>query len=97
MPYTAMENDIATKLTLIAKRSIQYPQEKFTSLQHLLNSEYLMECYQELKKDKAAGVDGKTKEDYTEAEIKQEIENLIARMKSKKYECAKQSRIYPAG
>lgn len=55
-----MENDIATKLTLIAKRSIQNPQEKFTSLQHLLKSEYLAECYQELKKDKAAGVDGKT-------------------------------------
>lgn len=94
MPYTAMENDIATKLTLIAKRSIQNPQEKFTSLQHLLNSEYLTECFQELKKDKAAGVDGKTKEDCTEQEIRQEIANTVARMKSKKYKPKPVKRVF---
>ncbi len=85
MPYTAMENNTATKLTLITKRSIQNPQEKFISLKHLLNVEYLNECYQELKKGKAAGIDGKTIENYTEQEIKQAIEETFVKLKTKRY------------
>ncbi len=86
MPYTAMENNTATKLTLITKRSIQNPQEKFISLKHLLNVEYLNECYQELKKGKAAGIDGKTIENYSEQEIKQVIEETFIKLKTKRYQ-----------
>ncbi len=94
MPYTEMEYNTVTKLTLIAKRSIHNPQEKFTSLMHLLNIEYLYECYQELKKRKASGVDGKRKEDYTDEEIKEEIENTIAKMKAKRYNPKPVKRVY---
>jgi len=58
-----------TKLDLITKRSVNYPRERFTALAHHLNQEYLMECYQELKKGKAAGIDGLRKEDYSDQEI----------------------------
>lgn len=94
MPYTEVEYNTATKLTLIAKRSIAYPQEKFTSLMHMLNVKYLNECYKELKKGKAAGVDGKRKEDYTDREIEVEIENTVAKMKAKKYRPKPVRRIY---
>lgn len=94
MPYPAVENNTATKLTLITKRSIQKPQEKYTSLQHLLNKEYLKECYQELKRGKAAGVDGKRKEDYTEKEIEEEIESTVAKMKAKRYRPKPARRVY---
>ncbi len=83
MPYTAVgNNSIATKLALITKRSKMFPQEKFISLKHLLNMEYLTECYQELKRGKAGGIDGKRKEDYTDEEIGEEIENIISKMKA---------------
>jgi len=86
MPYTAVENhNTATKLALITKRSIHNPQEKFTSLKHLLNTEYLLECYQELKKGKAPGVDGRTVESYTKEEITQAISETVDKMKRKRY------------
>lgn len=88
MPYTAMGNNkisTATKLTLITKRSIHNPQEKFTSLKHLLDEEYLKECFKELKGKKASGVDGKTKEEYSEVEIDNAIKEVITKMKAKKY------------
>lgn len=84
----------ATKLTFITKRSKQKPQEKFTSLAHLLNEDYLMDCYQELKKNKAAGIDGKHKEDYTDKVIKQEIAELVSKMKVKKYKPKPVKRVY---
>jgi len=85
MPHPAVENNTATKLILITKRSSASPQEKFTSLKHLLNKEYLMECYNELKAGKAAGIDGKRKEDYTNNEMGQIIEDTITDMKTNKY------------
>ena len=84
----------ATKLTLIAKRSQQKPQEKFTSLAHLLNEEYLIDCYKELKRHKAAGIDGKHKEDYTDETIKQEITETVAKMKARKYRPKPVKRVY---
>ncbi len=92
--YTEMYISTATKLTLINKRSIQKPQEKFTSLAHLLNEDYLMECYQELKKNKAAGIDGKRKEDYTEETIRQEIAQTVSKMKARKYRPKPVRRVY---
>jgi len=80
-----MENNTVTKLALITKRSIKDPKERFHNLKHLLNSEYLMVCYEELKKNKAAGIDGRTKESYTNEEIKEEIETTVSRMKKGKY------------
>ena len=75
----------ATKIALITKRSKEKPQEKMNNLAYLLNAEYLRECYQELKKGKAPGIDGRTLESYTKEEIEQEIENTITAMKAKKY------------
>lgn len=63
VPYPEM-GYTETRLILIAKRSKEKPEEKFISLAHLLNSDYLYNCWQELKKGKAPGIDGKTKESY---------------------------------
>lgn len=89
-----MENITATKLVLIIKRSIQNPQEKFTSLAHLLNVPYLIDCYQELKKDRAAGIDGKRVEDYADETIEQEIKGIVAMMKAKRYRPKPVRRLY---
>lgn len=61
------------------------PKTRFTYVKYLLNEEYLYACYQELAKGKAAGVDGRTVESYTEEEIKQEIRETIDKMKKDQY------------
>lgn len=53
-----------------------------------------MDCYKELKKDKAAGIDGKHKEDYTDEDIQQEITETIAKMKAKRYKPKPVKRVY---
>jgi len=80
-----MSIDTATKLAFITKRSKLEPQGKITSLAYLLNEEYLLECYQDIKNGKAPGIDGLRKEDYSKAEIKIAIEELVVKMKKKKY------------
>ena len=75
-----------TKLVLIAKRAKEEKQTKFVSLMHLLNKEYLLDCYRLLKKKKAAGIDGRTVESYTEEEIAREITVLTERLKNGAYQ-----------
>lgn len=85
VPYTAMETNTATKLTLIARKASERKTEKFTSLMHLLNAEYLYESYTELKKKKAAGIDGRTVESYSEQEIKEILTQTAKQIQQKKY------------
>jgi group II intron reverse transcriptase/maturase len=80
-----MSINTATKLAFITKRSKRETQGKITSLAYLLNAEYLFECYRELKKGKAAGIDNRRLESYTDEEMKQEITETVSKMKAKKY------------
>ncbi|WP_066827008.1 hypothetical protein [Clostridium tepidiprofundi] len=73
-----------TKLQRIAKIAKERPNEKFTSLIHLINKEMLIKCYNELKPNKATGIDEVTKNEY-EVNLENNIENLIERMKGLKY------------
>lgn len=73
-----------TKLERIAELAERDPQCRFTSLAHLLNEENLKGCYWELKRDAAAGVDGRTWEEYGE-ELNENISDLVSRLKAKKY------------
>ena len=49
---------MATKLMTLTMRAKENPKLRFTSLAHLLNEDFLLECLGELKKDKAPGIDG---------------------------------------
>jgi len=80
-----METHTKDKLTLIAKKAREQPALKFISLMHLLNKEYLKDCYHLLKRGKAAGIDGRTLESYTKEEIDGKIEETIGLMKRKRY------------
>lgn len=85
MPYAEMETDTKEKLVLIAKKAKGDKKLKFTSLAHLLNIPYLLECYRLLKKGKAGGVDRRRVESYTEEEMKKSIEDTVVLLKQKKY------------
>jgi group II intron reverse transcriptase/maturase len=82
------------KLTLIAKKAKADLRLKFTSQMHLLDEEYLMKCFKELKAHKAPGVDRRTVESYTEDEIKLAISQLVKDLKTQKYRPQPVRRVY---
>jgi len=73
-----------TKLVRIAQIAKERPKEVFTSLYHHLNKEMLTQCHQELKGDKAVGVDRITKEVYGE-NLAENIHHLVEALKRHSY------------
>src|SRR4051794_25440061 len=82
-----------TKLLRIAELAKSNPKMKFTSLAHLLNEQSLVQCHHELPNKKATGVNGTTKEYYSE-NLKENIEGLVNRLKSKSYRPVPVRRMY---
>ena len=89
-----METNTEDKLILIAKHAKEKPKLRYISLMHLLNDKYLKDCYHLLKRGKAAGIDGRTLESYTESEMYQAIEDTIRLMKRKRYKPQPVRRVY---
>ena len=54
---------MSTKLASLTQRARENPKCKYTSLTHLLTEDFLKECYWELKRGKAPGIDGVGVED----------------------------------
>src|ERR1700691_354720 len=73
-----------TKLNRIAWLSKQDSSKEFECLMHLYNQESLIECFNELDKDKAVGIDGVTKMTYG-ANLHGNIEQLMIQMKNMAY------------
>ena len=82
-----------TKLARIAEIAKSKPKEKFTSLYHLLNKEMFLQCHQEIARDKAAGVDEVTKEEY-EKNLEENFTNLVERLKKHSYKPQPALRVY---
>lgn len=73
-----------TKLNRIAWLSKQDSKKEFGCLMHLFNNESLLECFHELDKNKAVGIDGVTKMDYG-VNLYGNIDELITKMKNMAY------------
>ena len=73
-----------TKLNRIAWLSGQDHGKKFECLMHLFNPESLTECFHELDKGKAVGIDGVTKVAYG-TNLEGNIDQLIVKMKNMAY------------
>ena len=82
-----------TKLARIAETAKTKPEEKFTSLVHLINEEMLIECHQEISGRKAVGIDKISKEEY-EQNLESNIEDLLKRMKRQAYKPQAVRRVY---
>jgi len=85
--------EVSTKLWFITLRAREDPMCKFTSLAHLLTADFLKECFRELKRDKAPGIDGVTWGEYEE-NLDENIEDLVARLKAKRYRPQPVKRVY---
>ncbi|WP_196793018.1 hypothetical protein [Petrotoga mobilis] len=74
----------STKLSSLTALARENPQMKFTSLAHLLTVDFLKECFEELKKDKAPGVDGVTVKEY-EVTLEKNLKELVEKLRAKRY------------
>lgn len=75
---------MATGLTSLTLRAREDPKCKFTSLAHRLSEDFLKECFLELKRDKASGIDGVTVQGY-EVNLEENLKDLVGRLKAKRY------------
>ena len=93
MPYTEMDNITPSKLILISERAQKDPDFQFTSLAHLLDQGFLTECYFQLGRDRASGIDGVSWKEYGER-LDENISDLVARLKAKRYYPQPSRRVY---
>jgi group II intron reverse transcriptase/maturase len=92
MPHTETGKTWA-KLSLISEHAESDPLIRFTSLAHLLDKEFLKDCYNSLNRNKAVGVDGVSWEDYGK-NLDENLESLMSRLKSKEYKPIPAKRVY---
>lgn len=92
MPYTEM-GETEIKLALIAGHAKREPTMQFTSLAHLLNKDFLEQCFYSLNRDKATGVDNVNWYEYRE-DLDENLTNLVDRLKRKKYKPIPARRVY---
>lgn len=76
---------MSTKLSRIAEVASQRKSERFTSLAHLLDEEFLRQTWQTINKKGVAGVDRVTIEEY-ESDLHGNIKELVTRLKTGKYQ-----------
>ena len=92
MPYTDI-GETWQKLSLISGHARREPDFQFTSLAHLLNVEYLRDCYESLNRNRAVGIDNVSWEEYGR-ELDENLELLVSRLKRKKYKPIPARRVY---
>jgi len=91
--YAGIGEEMATKLDRIGELSASNPKMKFTSLYHLINEDLLRACHQEMDGKKATGVDNVTKAEY-EANLDENLKDLVERLKRKSYKPQPSLRVY---
>ncbi len=78
------ERDVYTKRRRIAGLARQSPELGFTSLNHLIDIDWLREAYRLTRKGGAPGVDGQTAKEYEE-NLEENLQSLLQRAKSGTY------------
>jgi RNA-directed DNA polymerase len=75
---------MSTFLQGIAKKAQEQPKHRFGNLYELLNEAFLRECWRDIRKDAAYGVDRVSAEEY-ERNLDENIHDLVERLKRKQY------------
>jgi group II intron reverse transcriptase/maturase len=88
-----MDNTTQAKLALISERARRDAKFQFSSLAHLLNEQFLKECYFKLGRDRASGIDNVTWKEYGE-NLDANLRDLVDRMKLKRYKPQPVMRVY---
>jgi len=75
---------MSTFLQGIAKKAQEQPRHRFGNLYELLNERFIHECWRDIKKNAAYGVDRVSAKEY-ERNLNENICNLVERLKRKQY------------
>lgn len=84
---------LSTKLSSLTFKAKGNPEERFTSLMHLLDEGFLKECFTDLKRDKAVGADGVTVGEYEE-NLEENLKDLVKRLRNWGYRPKPVRRVY---
>jgi RNA-directed DNA polymerase len=84
---------MSTFLQGIAKKAQEQPKHRFGNLYERLNEAYLRECWCDIRKDAAYGVDQVSAEAY-EQQLEENIHDLVERLKGKRYRAKRVKRHY---
>lgn len=91
--YVGLGKHETTSLRGIAKRAQACKQHRFQNLYGLIDEKLLYECWSDLNKKAASGVDGVTAEQYGE-NLAGNIKRLVQRLKTKSYRTKLVRRVY---
>jgi len=80
-------------LERIAGRAQRESQCRFIALAHLLDEEFLKECFNKLERNRAGGIDGVSWQEYGK-QLEGNIKRLVERMKAKRYKPKPALRVY---
>jgi len=83
----------STKFPSLSFRARENPQLRFTSLAHMLTVDFLKECFRELKRNKAPGVDRGTVKEYGK-NLEENLKDLVEKMKRRQYRPQPVKRVY---
>ncbi len=75
---------LSTKLKSLTLRTKKSPKDKFISLAFFLTSDFLKQCFKEVKKDKPTDIDELTYKEY-KVNLEDNIKDLLRRLKTKQY------------
>ena len=84
---------MSTKFMSLTLKGTGKPKYKYMSLTYMITEEYLQECFSELKRDKATGIDKVTVDEYG-VNLRENLKNLVFRLKSWKYRAKPVRRVY---
>ena len=84
MDETQSSTNTSTKQQWIAEEARKHPERVFTSLNHLIDIDWMREAWRRTRKDGAPGVDGVTAREY-EVDLEESLQDLLNRIKSGRY------------
>ena len=93
MLFAGMTESVGTKLGYVAERAKREKEATFNNVLHIINEESLKASYQQLRKDSAVGVDGKSWEEYGR-KLDESIKGLGERIKKMSYRPQAVKRVY---
>ena len=84
---------VSTKLQRIAAQAVDYPEDVFTNLAHLIDEDFLREAYRRTRKDSAPGIDRVTAKEYAE-HLDENLRDLHERLRSGRYTAPPVERVW---
>jgi RNA-directed DNA polymerase len=84
---------VSTKLQRIATQAVDYPEDVFTNLAHLIDEDFLREAYHRTRKTSAPGIDRVTAQEYAEP-LDENLRDLHERLRSGRYKAPPVERVW---